>query len=318
MSIKLDIKDKKLLALLEQNARYSNSQLGKKIRLSKPAVEYRLQRLIDQKTIFNFYTLVNFNALGYSAYKLYFKLQDATLEDETAIVNYWLRQDNVVWVASLRGRWDVAVTILASSNNQFGQILSRFMNSYAHFILEKDVFLVEYSPMYLDKQDFAKKEYVYGVPTTPIQLDHIDHKILKELSKNSRMHIVDLAVKTKLSRDIITYRIKKMLKEKTIIAFKIFPDYVTIGKNFYKLIIRTKNIDERLEKALKEYSSIHRSSPQFIKLIGSFDIEIELITDTEDELYRILADIRKKFSSIIREYDIIRIIKTYKYDFYPF
>ena len=40
-----DLKDKKILALLDDNCRYTNSQIARKIQLSKPAVEYRLKRL---------------------------------------------------------------------------------------------------------------------------------------------------------------------------------------------------------------------------------------------------------------------------------
>ncbi|MBU0467346.1 MAG: AsnC family transcriptional regulator [Nanoarchaeota archaeon] len=40
--ITLDTKDRKLLTLLDENARYSNSQLARKVGLSKPAIEYRL------------------------------------------------------------------------------------------------------------------------------------------------------------------------------------------------------------------------------------------------------------------------------------
>ena len=52
MSIKLDVKDWKILTLLDENARYSNSQIAKKVGLSKPAVEYRLKRFEKNRIIF--------------------------------------------------------------------------------------------------------------------------------------------------------------------------------------------------------------------------------------------------------------------------
>jgi len=55
-----------------------------------------------------------------------------------------------------------------------------------------------------------------------------------------------------------------------------------------------------------------------LKLIGSWDLEIEFEVESEDELYKVLNDLRKKFSNVIRDYDIIRIIKTEKYDYWPF
>jgi DNA-binding Lrp family transcriptional regulator len=55
----------------------------------KPAVEYRLKRFEKNNLIFQYYTIIDFTKLGYSQYKIYFKFQDTTLEDEQKIINYW-------------------------------------------------------------------------------------------------------------------------------------------------------------------------------------------------------------------------------------
>ena len=67
MAIKLDLKDKKILTLLDENSRLSNSQIAKKVGLSKPAVEYRLQRFHKNNIIFSYYTVIDFTKLGYLA-----------------------------------------------------------------------------------------------------------------------------------------------------------------------------------------------------------------------------------------------------------
>jgi len=62
----------------------------------------------------------------------------------------------------------------------------------------------------------------------------------------------------------------------------------------------------------------HKKVTQFLKLIGSWDLEIEFETEDENELYKALTEIRKEFSDIIRDFDIIRITETYKYNYFPF
>ena len=62
----------------------------------------------------------------------------------------------------------------------------------------------------------------------------------------------------------------------------------------------------------------HKKATQLLKLIGSWDLEIEFETSDENELYEILTEIRKKFSNIIRDFEILRIVKTMKYDYFPF
>lgn len=320
MVVKLDLKDKKILTLLDEDARLSNSQIAKRVGLSKPAVEYRLKRFEKNKVIFAYYAVIDFTRLGYSQYKIYFKFQDTTLEDEKTIVDYWIKDKNSVWVAQIRGRWDLAVSILAKSNFDFGKILGQFMNQFSKFILEKDVLLTEYSPVYARQYltETKSSEFIYGKPTRTYELDEIDNKILKEFSINARINIVDLAQKTKLSRDIINYRIKKLLKEKIIVQYRCYLNLQNLGVNHYKIIFRTKNLDEQIEKKVKSYVALHKKATQFLKLIGSWDLEIEFETENEDELYKILNEVRKEFSNIIRDFDILRITETYKYDYFPF
>jgi len=310
MAMKIDAKDRKLLRLLDENSRFSNSQLAKKVGLSKPSIEYRIRRLEKNHAIAQYYTVIDFMKLGYDPYKLYLKLQNAGIAEEEAIIQYWVSDTNTVWVASIRGRWDVAVTVLARSNNDFGSILGKFMRVHAKLILEKDILLVEHSEIYGTIE--------YGMPKTIVKLDDTDKKLLKSLSVNARQSIVELMDRTKLSRDIIVYRLKRLAKEGVIAQYKCRLDYDAMGQKYYKLLIRTKNLDARSELRLREYSAISRYSPQFLKLIGSWDIEIEFELDDEDTLYKIIADIRKEFSAILRDYDTLRIIKTHKMDYYPF
>jgi len=320
MSIKLDLKDKKILTLLDENSRMSNSQIAKKVQLSKPAVEYRIKRFDANKVIFTYYTIIDFTKLGYSQYKIYFKFQNTNIDEEQEIVNYWVKDTNAIWVGQIRGKWDLAISILTKSNYEFGKILNKFMNQYAKNILEKDVLLTEYSPIYAREYltETKQSEFTYGIPSKIIELDDTDKKILKELSNNTRINIIELSQKTKLTRDIINYRIKKLLNEKIIVRYRCFLNLQNIGLNYYKIIFRTTNFNEQAEKQIKAYFSNHKKITQLLKLIGSWDLEIELETENEDELYQILTEIRKKFSNIIRDFDIFRITETYKYNYYPF
>lgn len=316
----LDLKDKKLLTALDENSRYTNSQLARKVQLSKPAIEYRIKRLQKNNIIFKYYTVINITKLGYSQYKIYFKFQNTSLTDEQKITDYWIKNNTSVWVGQIRGRWDLAVSILAKSNFEFGQTLQKFMNRFSKFILEKDILLTEYSPIYSREYltQTKQKEFTYGIPEQTYTLDETDQKILKILATNARIPIINLAEKTHLTRDIINYRLKKLKQENIIIQYRCYLNLQNLNINHYKIIFRTKNLNQEAENQIKQYIQQHKKATQFLKLIGSWDLEIEFETEKEDELYKILTNIRKKFSNVIRDYDILRITKTYKYDYFPF
>jgi Lrp/AsnC family transcriptional regulator, leucine-responsive regulatory protein len=320
MPTNLDLKDKKILTLLDENARYSNSQMAKKVGLSKAAIEYRIQRLEKNKLIFSYYTVIDFTKLGYSQYKLYYKFQNTNPALEKEIQDYWKNVKNTGWIGQIRGRWDLAVSLLIKDAQELGIILNSFMKQYAQYILEKDVLLTEYSPIYGREYLTTSKpsKFVYGSKRESIAIDTTDVKILSYLANNARTQVLTMSQKIGLSRDIINYRIKKLLSEKVIVQYRCYPNLDNMGIYLYKFIFRVKNLEEPEEKRLMQYLTQHKKITQFLKLIGSWDMEIEVEAENEDEAYRILNELRNEFSPIIRDYDIIRITKTIKFTFFPF
>ena len=139
MTIKLDAKDKQLLTILDKNSRLSNTQIAKKIKLSKPAVEYRLKRFEKNNVVFTYQTVVDFTRLGYSQYKIYFKFQNTNLEDEKNIIDHWKKDKSTVWVGQIRGKWDLAISTISRNNFEFGKTLSEFLNKFSKFILSPGI-----------------------------------------------------------------------------------------------------------------------------------------------------------------------------------
>ncbi|MBI3283557.1 MAG: Lrp/AsnC family transcriptional regulator [Burkholderiales bacterium] len=66
MSFELDGYDRKILALLQENARLNFSEIGRRIHLSSPAVAERVRRLEEAGVIAGYGARVNLRALGYS------------------------------------------------------------------------------------------------------------------------------------------------------------------------------------------------------------------------------------------------------------
>lgn len=66
MSFELDAYDRKILALLQDDARLGYSEIGRRIHLTAPAVTERVRRLQEAGVIEGFSTRLNLRALGYS------------------------------------------------------------------------------------------------------------------------------------------------------------------------------------------------------------------------------------------------------------
>ncbi len=332
--MKLDLKDKKILYELDLNSRATLNEIAKRVGLSKQVVDYRLKNLIKNKIIKQFYTVINFSKLGYTQYKLYLKFQNTNLEREKEIISYWVYSKNSVWVASCRGRWDLAISILAEDINGFGEILSNFINKYGIFILEKDVLITQISHVFTkgyltenkDAQNYensgtasgGKKMFTYGRRIEHYDLNPIDEKILRVLSTNARITILEMMEKLNLTRDVINYRMKKLTKESIISQHRVLINLYQINYRLYKIILRLHSLTPEKEKQLITFIASHPHGTQYLKLVGSWDVELEFEVKDDEQLHDILLKIRNKFSGIIRDYDTLLIHQEQKLNYSPF
>ena len=72
--IKLDSHDKKILEILLKNARESLNKIGKKVRLSRENVDYRIKKMIKEGLINRFNTIIDEKKLGLLRYGVFLEL----------------------------------------------------------------------------------------------------------------------------------------------------------------------------------------------------------------------------------------------------
>jgi len=320
MNLKQNLKDKKILYELDLNSRQSASQIARKVGLSKEVVNYRINNLRKSGIINYFYTILNTLALGYSHYKIYVKLQNLNPKKEGELINYFIKNKSCIWLATCRGNWDLAVSLLSKNSLEFGQLYKKIIKEYGQNILEKNILLIENAPTFnrsylKEKTDPIELEYKQANRT--LKLDEIDKKILSILSIDSRINIIEIMDKLKLSRDIISYRIKKMQKEGIIQGFRTSFDLEKMGYYYYKVFLTFKNLSEKREQELINFCKNTRNVVQYIKLIGNWDTEIEFEVENDAKLHAFLLDMRNKFSDIIRNTEQLLVYEK-KLNYYPF
>ena len=95
----LDIKDRKILAELDLNARATFQEIGKKVRLSKETSIYRIKKLEERKIILRYSTLVNFAKLGYTGFAVYNRFEKVDDKLKLEIINTLEKIPEIYWIA---------------------------------------------------------------------------------------------------------------------------------------------------------------------------------------------------------------------------
>ena len=322
MSIKLDLKDKRLLYELDIDSRQSASQLAKQIGISKQGCTLKINNLVKKGVITSFPTVTNTPVIGYLSFRLYLKLSDISPEEEEEFKAFLINHPSIPWVVGCEGMWDYIIVVFPHDFKNFEEIDTAINNKYGSVIDRKDIALVTRANHFRAGYILGKKRdippLVYaGQPFEVAVLDELEKKILTILAKDARTPIIEIAKILKTPAKTISYRIEKLKKANVIEGYTITVDFEKIGFERYKIFIRTKNLAPQKERAFIEYCRMHPYGLYYSTSIGSNDVELEFIVTNGNHLREIIADIRNKFKEIIKSYEILKIYKEYKLNYYP-
>ena len=142
------------------------------------------------------------------------------------------------------------------------------------------------------------------------KLDEKDKKILYQLDVNSRQPVSVIARKTKLTKDVVNYRIKKLLEEGVIMKFLAVFDTSKLGYTLYKIFLRLQNANKKKEEEIIDYLKNHSNVQWVVSTDGMFDILFNVFVKDTIELDNILNDLQSKYGSFIAERQMLVMLKT--------
>ena len=324
MTDNLDLKDRKILYELDLNARQSDSEIAKKVGLTRDSVRYRINKLVENGYINYFMTLLNSMKLGYDWYRTFFKFQNLTIEKEKEIIDYL--KERASWISKVEGIWDLNTGIFVKNVYEYRDLINEFLLKYSSFIERYDVSIVTREWSYhrdylLNKKQKTSKPILMGFdPQKQYRIeiiDETDYKILKTILKNARMKTIDIARDIKTTEMVVRYRLKNLIKNGIIIGFKPFLNVHKLGYTYFKLHLTLQNLTPEKKKSIVNYIHQHPNTVHMTELVGGADLEAEFQVKTNEEFYAHVQELRLKFGDIIRDYEFMQYTQEYKFTYLP-
>ncbi|PIY59957.1 hypothetical protein COY95_04315, partial [Candidatus Woesearchaeota archaeon CG_4_10_14_0_8_um_filter_47_5] len=121
MTVGLDAKDLQIMRELDYDSRMPLTVLGRRVRLSKEVVHYRVRKLAERGFIKKFYAILDTAKLGYYSFKVYFQFQNTTPAQERSLLSYLQKQPNVFWIATSSGKFDLLIGVWARDVVEFDE-----------------------------------------------------------------------------------------------------------------------------------------------------------------------------------------------------
>ncbi len=308
----LDKLDRRILFELDRNSRRPISDVSRSIRQGRDRVEYRIERLLERKVIRKFTASVNLARLGFTIYKLYFRIENDK-EAVKRLVKHLRAHPRVYWIALSDGSWDLMIAVFARSSVEFFETQRELLSEFNEIVLK-------YAMYQLVELDLHPKSYFTGKSGDAItvggapqvaSIDVLDAKILRLLSSNARRTIAEISEQVNATSAVVKYRIERMEKRSIITGYRTEIDLAKLGMQFFKSQLFLRNFDSSLQQALRQYCAKSPHITYYIQQLGNCSIELEMEVSDYRHYSSLMDDIRARFPRLVRNFETVLVRKTH-------
>ena len=315
----LDRYDEKILYHLDRDARMPASRIGRDINLSKEAVNQRIKHLKENGTIRQWYAIIDASKLGFYAYRIALKFYQSTIEQERELVEYLQGEKSCAHLAMTEGRHNVIFLAMHRTYDSLQTFFDSLMSKYGDIIAEKEIHVLTWHERH-------NQRHTYDGKRQPLRIDydHVEHKalspkraaVLQSYAEDARKSIAQAAEELDQEPQSVRYHLKRLEDESIIKGHGSFLDLRSLGKQRVIIDITLKH-----PQAAKRIRSFFEEKPESsftARLLGRYDLSVELIVRNDVQLRGIIDDFRSTYKEDYIDYDVSMCYEEYVLTWSPF
>lgn len=297
----MDLIDKKILKIVGMNSRASVNHIAKSVGKSKETVNYRLNRMMKDKTILAFYTNINCGKLGYLYYKIFFKYKSMNSATEKMMYSFLKKNKSMIWFGNCDGEYQLMISLLVKNLKELNSFLNSFLGKFGKYLYDKEILQTTsfnlLNENYLDVKVNERLSQKEDVTCKKEEVNGMDIKLMRILSDDARIKLIDISKKLNMTAEAISYRIKNLVKRGLISNFKTRINYSKLGYLYYQVLLSVDDLKVK-EEIINKFTR-HKNCVTIIEFIGKYDLQLELIVKDVNGLRKILLSLRRDYGKQI-------------------
>lgn len=311
----LDLLDKKILCELDLDARQSASKIAKKLRVSKETVNFRINRLLRRGIIKGFFPLLDTTKIGRFFFKIFIKFHELTSKRKEEVLDFFASYPQMAQVLLLEGKFDVQLFFLAENNSDLMQFLEKMNLFCGKDIKAKETLIVDtlYKfnlKMYSGFDDDRMCQLKGG--TGGLHLDPLAQKILRLLSEDARMPVLEIAKQLGVSYQLVQYHLGKL--KPLLVNNYVVLDNSKLNLQHYHITLQVN--DHGVISGLIEFFK-SKGVLFATKTMGYYDCSTEFLAKDNTELRFFVQEMLDLYADKINSVDTMLIYEERKLQLFP-
>ena len=320
--MRLTAKQQNVLGALEHHAELPISDIARGLRMRSHNVRYQLESLKVKGLVVAKTPFIDIYRLGYTDFTVFFTVSTDSKATRTKLLEYFLNNENVSWVAHLGGEYQYGVSVLARHVVKVHELLLEAAHKFGNIFAEKGISIRisfhAFGRKYLNQSTkLARKTLTFEVRST-VECDATDRRILAHIANEPFESLRALARDLDLAFATLNSRIKRLEKAGVIPGYIYRLRLSDLGALTYRILIYGRGIDQELSKKLYDYAKKHPHILHFIECVGAWDFELGLEIYSSEQLNEVLGQLYDNFGGSIGAVKTLQIFKHLKYSGYPF
>jgi DNA-binding Lrp family transcriptional regulator len=310
---KLNEKTKKLLYFLSDNARLSNNELGRLIRLSSEGVRKKVSNLEEKEVIWPT-SLINYKKLGYSVYGIFLQVKEVDPEQKKKFYDFLKSDFRVLEVAEFTDKIDFCIKLLLKDMDEASFFVDKIADILYDQITEleiydiKDMIVNRSVPwVYTEKEHFKKIEEKKKNEDNTHELSKIDEGILNELIADSRVKITKMKqnLNTDMSIGNLIYRKKHIENSGIIDSFSAKVDLSKFSIHGYYVLMSLNLATQEGKNKFKAFLAEKPYILEAFHAIGKWNYVAVVATRNLRVLQEFINKTRKHYHEKLSNIDVL-------------
>ena len=332
MALKLDTIDKKILLVLLKNGRILLTELSKIINHPYPTVRNRVHKLMEKGIIRHFYPVLQYPGIGARRYmSIYITLKNITKEKQQEIIKKLSKNPYLIEVSELQGKWNISLLLVTNYLKECYETLNFIQDLCGEYLTDLIV-MPTYTISNLNRQFFtdlevdiknSKTGYYSLIQKTPlvhlngkVKLSKEDIQLLDYIKLNGRDTLEEIGKEVKIPSTLVDYKLKKYISDNLVKYFTIEIGPSKLGYEQYLLFLNLRGNSEAKENLIKDLHNI-KEAYHYFEYLNYWEIVVTFIVKNREEMYKIFNNLQNKYSSFIKDHEILWLINKHKVEPYP-
>lgn len=309
----------KILAACSLDAEIPVCEIARVSGLTESAVRYSLGALEESGRLKRV-TYIDVYPLGLFYFHIVFRPL-AHLTNKPEVIAFLSDSPRVSYLSQTSGEFQFHMDIIAGDPFDLTEFLDNLAQRFGGIFADKRISVIEslidYPFKFLGSHQKTTKTLGFGNRERIVEINELDHSILRHLSGNCLATTSQLARILGAKLTTVQYRLERLRTHGVIVGSRFLVDTTRLGFQLFYLHVETHGVSNALKEELYAFSAQEDAIYAILRTIGHYDFLMEAAVRSPSDIEALTSRLSDRFGGHLIKVTAQPVMQFHKISFYP-